>query len=159
MLARRPREGEVVALADVLRSSFRRSLSLYDELLGALPEPALALKLPGLPSNRVAAQLWCVVGARESYASAIRAGQWSGFSCSLDSDGARRRETVQRALARSAQGILTLLDGLESFVDARSRLCVDLLEHEAAHQGQLIRYLYALELQIPAGWKARYALD
>jgi hypothetical protein len=35
---------------------------------------------------------------------------------------------------------------------------LDLLEHEAQHHGQLIRYLYALKLAIPDSWKARYAL-
>ena len=51
------------------------------------------------------------------------------------------------------------LDGLESATDLASGLILDLLEHEAAHQGQLIRYLYGLRLPIPASWKARYALD
>ena len=30
---------------------------------------------------------------------------------------------------------------------------LDLLEHEAAHHGQLIRYLYGLDLPIPETWK------
>lgn len=33
------------------------------------------------------------------------------------------------------------------------------LEHEAAHQGQLIRYLYGLRLAIPESWRKRYALS
>jgi hypothetical protein len=148
-----------MALEDVLRSSFRRSLSLYDELLAQLPEPALGMKLPDLPSDPIAGQLWCVVGARESYAGAIRAGAWAGFSCSLDAAGARKLGSVQAALGSSAQAILELLADLESYDDGRARFVVDLLEHEAAHQGQLIRYLYGLRLPIPAGWKARYALD
>jgi len=35
----------------------------------------------------------------------------------------------------------------------------NLLEHEAQHHGQLIRYLYGLRLPIPASWKSRYALE
>ena len=154
------KEGErPVAIQDVLRSSFRRSLSLFDELLAELPETALERKLPNLPSDRIAGQLWCVVGARESYTAAIRAGQWSGFACSLDSAAARQRGKVQSALAHSSGEVLRLLDELESYDDARARFVVDLLEHEAAHQGQLIRYLYGLKLPIPPGWKTRYALD
>ena len=38
-------------------------------------------------------------------------------------------------------------------------LVLDLLEHEAAHHGQLIRYLYGLDLPIPDSWKRKYALD
>lgn len=35
----------------------------------------------------------------------------------------------------------------------------DLLEHEAQHHGQLIRYLYGLGIERPPSWKERYALD
>ena len=55
--------------------------------------------------------------------------------------------------------MLALLPGIDAYGDDRSRLLVDLLEHEVAHQGQLIRYLCGLRLSIPAGWKAKYALS
>ena len=148
-----------MALAAVIRANLERSIRLYDDLVATLPESALAMKLPGVPSNTIGAQLWCVVGARESYARAVDAGAWSGFSCSLTSDGSRARSAVQAALARSAAAVVAKLAELESYDDARSRFIADLLEHEAAHQGQLIRYLYGLKLPIPDSWRARYALD
>jgi len=148
-----------MALADIIRMSFQRSIDLYDELITELPEAALTMKLPGIPSNAIGHQLWCVVGARESFARAIQAGAWSGFSCSLNSDESRQKAPIQAALSSSADAILSVLDDLESYDDDRNRFIADLLEHEAAHQGQLIRYLYGLKLPIPARWKARYALD
>jgi hypothetical protein len=148
-----------MALAAVIRANLERSIRLYDDLVAELPESALAMKLPGVPSNTIGAQLWCVVGARESYARAVDAGAWSGFSCSLTSDGSRDRSAVQAALARSAAAVVAKLAELESYDGARSRFIADLLEHEAAHQGQLIRYLYGLRLPIPDSWRARYALD
>jgi hypothetical protein len=147
-----------MALADVIRSNFQRSMGLYDDLITELPEAALRMKLPDIPSNTIGAQLWCVVGGRESYARAIEAGAWAGFSCSLDSESSVQKVAVQAALSRSADTILSLLQKLESFDDDRSRLIADLFEHEAAHHGQLIRYLYGLRLTIPDSWKARYAL-
>ena len=45
----------------------RRSFGMYRELAGTMDESALLARLPGLPSNTIGAQLWCVVGARESY--------------------------------------------------------------------------------------------
>lgn len=147
-----------MTLAQSLRDTIGRSMALYDDLVTALPEEALGMDLPGLPSNTVGAQLWCVVGARESYARALDAGAWSGFSCSLTATGALSRPAVQAALAASAETVATRLGGLESFDDTRLRLVFDLLEHEAAHQGQLIRYLYGLRLTIPDSWKRRYAL-
>jgi hypothetical protein len=148
-----------MALATVVRVSLGRSIDLYEELANDLPEAALAMKLPGLASNSIGQQLWCVVGARESYSRAIEAGAWSGFSCSLTAEGSKERATVQRALASSADVVVGVLSDIDSYDDQQNRYIVDLLEHEAAHHGQLIRYLYGLKLLIPAGWKAKYALD
>jgi len=139
--------------------SLGRSIGLFRELSEALPEPSLALRLPAIRSNTLGAQLWCVVGARESYARALAAGGWTGFACSLSGAGTLRKDEVRRALAESARAIEAAAAGLAAFDPARSRLLLDLIEHEAAHQGQIIRYLYALELPIPAGWRARYALE
>jgi len=147
-----------MSLCDTLRSNIRRSIDLYEELVTELPEEALSLKL-AQPSNTIGEQLWCVIGARESYCRAIAAGQWSGFDCSLEAKSVGSRQRVLEALSRSAGGIESVLGRLESYTDAQNQLVTDLLEHEIVHHGQLIRYLYGLKLSIPAGWKARYALD
>lgn len=109
-----------------------------------------------MPSNTIGAQLWCVVGARESYSRAIKAGEWSGFTCSLVDPGSKTE--VQAALGRSEADVSEALADVALRTDAASGLILDLLEHEAAHQGQLIRYLYGLKLPIPPSWKERYAL-
>jgi len=138
-----------MALVETLRASFERSLGLYRELAEELPEAALDMRLPGVASNKIGAQLWCVVGARESYSRAIAADGWSGFSCSLSEP--KRLAAVREALDRSADAVREALARADDFGDNQSQLAFDLLEHEAAHQGQLIRYLYGLELPIPAG--------
>lgn len=146
-----------MSLARVLASRLDRSFDLYREFIEVLDETLLGEKLPGLPSNAIGLQLWCVVGARESYTRAIRAGAWSGFACSLHSplEGA----SVAEALRRSAGESRELFPGIDSFTETQQELLVDWLEHEAAHQGQLIRYLYGLRLPIPESWRARYALS
>jgi hypothetical protein len=55
-----------------------------------------------------------------------------------------------------ARVLFTLIDG---FSAAQQGFLLDWLEHEAAHQGQLIRYLYGLRLAIPQSWRKRYALS
>lgn len=147
-----------MAIQAIIRERFLQSFELYDELARELPEASLALKLPGIASNTIGAQLWCVVGARESFAGAIRSGSWPGFSCSLTAEEARARDAVTAALARSAEQVLAAVDDVDPNDDDRLRFSLGLLEHEAAHHGQLIRYLYGLQLPIPAGWKKRYAL-
>jgi len=136
--------------------SFDRSFTMYEDLIGTLDETALLSELPNLPSNTIGLQLWCVVGARESYTRAIRANEWTGFACSLES--VSHRDVVAEALSSSAQGISSLLGSIDAFTDVQSRMILDLLEHEAAHQGQLIRYLFALRLPIPDSWRSRYSL-
>ncbi len=148
-----------MALAEIIREKLQRSFQLYDDLVAGLSDEDLQRKLPGIRSNTLAGQLWCVVGARESYTRGIAAGEWQGFSCSLDSAGAASTAAIREALRDSAVANIALLRDLDAFDDARSGLLLDLLEHEAAHQGQLIRYLYGLELAIPERWKTRYALE
>lgn len=148
-----------MALSDVVQESFRRSFELYEDLVREIPESALGKKLPNLRSNSIGSQLWCVIGARESFSHAIETGAWAGFSCSLTAAGTRQTSAVRTALASSAGTVLGVVGGLDAYDDTRNRFVVELLEHEAAHRGQLIRYLYGLRLRIPAHWKARYALD
>ena len=140
-----------------MRERLDRSFGMYRDLVDSLADGALTSRLGGLRSNTIGAQLWCVVGARESYSRAIEAGAWSGFSCSLnDTDDAGK---VATALASSEDMVRTALDGMHAADAAPWGMVLDLLEHEAAHHGQLIRYLYGLELPIPESWKRKYALD
>ena len=141
----------------IVGESFECSFGLYRDLLEVLDEVVLGSKLPGLRSNAVGGQLWCVIGARESYARAFAAGTWAGFSCSLEVTGDPAK--VAEALARSEAAVSEAIGRLSESTAAQERLVLDLLEHEAQHHGQLIRYLYALKLEVPASWKARYALD
>lgn len=127
------------------------------ELVELLPEAALGRKLDA-PSNTVGGQLWCVVGARESYAQAIRAGVWAGFNCSMSqADCVDQRRAVAK-LGESAEAALQTCQEVE-WTPARDELLLSLLEHEVQHQGQLIRYVYALGYSFPDSWKKRWALS
>ena len=148
-----------MAIAAVIRENFERFFALYRDLVASLDEGDMDAKLPRLRSNTIGQQLWCVIGARESYSRAIRAGAWSGFSCSLDYDRTADKEAMREALQRSEKAVSKALAGFDGEDDARIRLLLDLVEHEAAHHGQLIRYRYGLNLIIPESWKAKYALE
>lgn len=142
---------------ELLKRHLLRSFELTHELVAHLDESALGLDLPGLPSNRIAGQLWCVVGARESYARAIDRGAWSGFSCSLDAP--RVKSSVLAAL--DATSLRLLQFDFTSLNEAQLDLAFDLLEHEVQHHGQLIRFVYAHQangLTFPPSWHERYHL-
>ena len=128
----------------------------HADLSHLLPSEAFAKKLP-VRSNSIGGQWWCVIGARESYLQALQQGQWVGFHCSLAYDRAQQKQRVVEALDRTARGLLITLEGL-ALADVRQDLLVDLLEHEALHPGQLIRYVYGLGYSFPKSWAERWAL-
>lgn len=145
-----------MSLHDVIAASFQRSFTLYRDLISTLDEPSLAWKLKPLRSNTIGLQLWCVIGARESYSKAIVANQWQGFECSLNTT--TDHQVVADSLKQSEQTVLTALRSAGEFSDTQHQLLVTLLEHEASHHGQLIRYLYGLDIPIPDSWRTKYAL-
>jgi hypothetical protein len=141
---------------DVLRR-LERAHRLYLDLAADLTAEQLESRLGDLPSNTIAGQLWCVVGARESYSRAARDGKWTGFTSSLDKESAADPAAVIRILEQSfAEVVATLELPLD---DYGQRWMGDLLEHETQHHGQLIRYLYGLGIARPSSWRENYALD
>jgi hypothetical protein len=137
-----------------LKAHLVRSFKLTHDLVVHLDEEALGLDLPTLPSNRIADQVWCIVGARESYTRAIEAGGWQGFSCSLTTP--RAKDSVLAALEATLEhlGGIDFADLSEMQVD----LAFELLEHEVQHHGQLIRFVYANGLTFPGSWNERYTV-
>lgn len=142
------------AMTAQLKTQLERAFSLTRDLVTHLDEPALGLDLPNLPSNRISAQLWCIVGARESYTTGIKAGAWQGFSCSLQTP--RIKDSVITALASSHQRLSEI--AFAHLTDPQLRLAFDLLEHEIQHHGQLIRFIYANQLTFPETWNERYTV-
>lgn len=137
-----------------LKEKLQRAFTLTHDLVTHIDENSLPLDLPNLPSNQIAGQLWCMVGARESYLKAIEAGEWSGFSCSLKSP--QVKQSVLKALEASHQLLNKM--GFENLSEAQMNLAFDLLEHETQHHGQLIRYVYANRLSFPESWNKRYTV-
>ncbi len=139
-----------------MEEKLKRSFKLYHDLIAFLPEASLSNNLPGLPSNELGQQLWCVVGARNSYLKALKAGEWQGFECNLAWEETGSKKSVSIELESTAAALISFLS---RGVDYSENLLLDLLEHEVQHQGQLIRYLYGLKLGVPGSWKERYNLD
>lgn len=130
---------------------------LYDELVASLDGGQLRRSLP-VPSNPLGMQLWCVVGARETWARAMETGAWGPFSCSLESfEDTMKPELVVAALAGSASAFREAASASDADA-ARTDFKLALLEHEAQHLGQILRYLLGLGIEPPPGWRARFAL-
>ena len=140
-------------LIEHVRAVFRA----HQELAEILPEEAFGREL-AIPSNTIGGQYWCLIGARESYAKAIKENSWAGFSCSLLHEDTSNKQRVSESLAKAAQDFEQTIKGVE-WTNHRDDLLLDLLEHETQHQGQLIRYVYGLKYKFPKSWANRWALD
>jgi len=138
----------------ILKVNLQRAFSLTFDLVKHMEEESLTLKLPNLPSNQISGQLWCIVGARESYLKAIQAGEWKGFSCSLKTPG------IKHSVLEALDATYLLLDQLsfENLSDKQLKFAFDLLEHEIQHHGQLIRFIYGNHLTFPESWHKRYTV-
>ncbi|HMO54634.1 MAG TPA: hypothetical protein PJ994_09030 [Tepidiformaceae bacterium] len=86
-------------MPDHLARRLERTNQLYLDLAQVLDPALLASRLGELPSNTIGAQLWCVVGARQSYARAARQGSWQGFSSPLRADHSPTRRLCWRRFA------------------------------------------------------------
>lgn len=137
-----------------LKANLNRAFKLTYDLVLHLDETSLNLDLPNLPSNRIAGQLWCIVGARESYIKAIEMGEWKGFSCSLATP--KIKKSVLVALEETDKKLIEI--NFMGLTDTQIDLAFNLLEHEIQHHGQLIRFVYANGLTFPESWHKRYTV-
>lgn len=136
-------------LIDRLSATF----ALTDDLARGLTVEDLTLHLGDLPSNTIGEQIWCIVGARESYFQAIIHDGWTGFSCSLTD--LKSHSNVMASLRNSSESIMQYSQSAQ-FSDSQTDYLFTLLEHEVMHHGQLIRYIYANKLTFPESWTERY---
>ncbi len=137
-----------------LKEKINRAFKLTHDLVLHLDEVSLSLDIPNLPSNRMAGQLWCIVGARESYTKALEMGKWTGFSCSLSAP--KVKKSVLTALEETEKRLNEI--NFTELTDGQIDLAFNLLEHEIQHHGQLIRFVYANGLTFPESWHARYTV-
>jgi len=141
-----------------LLKRLQRTNKLFIDFIDFLPEEKLTSKLATLPSNTIGQQLWCVVGARNSYVKAAIAGKWEGFECPLAWEKTTRTYEVKKELNNTQNKLEDFLNQTENLNIDQQNFLIDLLEHEVQHHGQLVRYLYGLKLGIPQSWKDRYNL-
>lgn len=138
----------------ILKDKLIRAFELTKDLAMHLDEDALKLHLSTVPSNTIGGQLWCIVGARESYIKAVERGIWSGFSCSLKDPSSKNE--VLKCLDHTYNNLLDFID--QNLTETQTTFLFDLLEHEIQHHGQLMRFVYGNHLTFPISWKKRYTV-
>ncbi|MFE5410295.1 hypothetical protein [Microbacterium sp. NPDC056569] len=144
---------------ELLRRRFSRANTLYLDFVDGVSAEQLGSHLADLPSDTVGHQLWCVLGARESYPRAARAGEWQGFTSPVTREQTTDAAALRAAFAQTTADLDEWIAGLDAEDEASFTYALALLEHETQHHGQLIRYLYGLGIDRPESWQRQYALD
>lgn len=137
-------------MRETIINNLKSRFQAYAELLENVSEDALVTRIDAPKHKSLVEHLWCVVGARESYARALKTGQWDGFSCSLT---AFSKADVQISLGESAKAVSIAIDSVTDWDPVRDELLATLAEHEVMHEGQIIRHVYGTEGTLPKSWK------
>ncbi len=134
-------------MRDKIIDNLTARFAAYAELIEQADDAVLQEKLDVDKHKSLAEHFWCLIGARESYAKAITAGEWMGFACSLTSFA---QADFREALATSAQQALSAIHAVDDWTDEREGLLATLAEHEVMHEGQIIRHIYGTGKSPPA---------
>jgi hypothetical protein len=121
-------------MKDAIIKSLEARFAAYNDIIVGRSDEQLQIKLDVLKNKSLAEHLWCVVGARESYSTAIAADEWKGFFDKLKT---------------SAEVALSAIGSVDKWTASRDELLLALFEHEVMHEDQLIRHMYGLDLDIP----------
>lgn len=137
-------------MKNALIKNMEARFAAYDDIIAGYSDETLQAKLNVPKHKSLAEHLWCVVGARESYAAAMEADEWKGFSCSLQQF---TQADFSKKLKESAETVLSTINTIDEWTDTRNEFLLTLNEHEVMHEGQLIRHLYGLGFDIPESVK------
>ncbi len=137
-------------MRDLILENLKTRFAAYDDLALELDDTALDARIDVPKYKSLKEHLWCVVGARESYAKALKAGAWKGFACSMT---ALSTDDFKTALKSSAVGVVNAANAVQDWTEEHDRLLATLSEHEVMHEGQIIRHVYAVNGGLPPSWK------
>lgn len=132
----------------------------YD-VLSVINDDHLRLKLPYQQSDDLGFQFYQALGTQESFIPFIADGVWHGWHCTLADWDKATVEQFKVQMQRADQllfSTLDVVDLLKPFADGKSPLThyLTLTGHESYRQGNIINFLYALNVQIPASWSVAW---
>lgn len=151
-------------LLEQLTSHWRDLRGRTYDLMDVLKPEDLPKTLPFPESATLYNQLWCMLGTTESFARRIAAGSWQGWRCSIREPGDAPLQELRDHLQQSDTLLLEALgqhDLMQPLDDGTIPLrhYFRLVEHESHHHGQLINFIFALNLPIPQSWADEWALS
>lgn len=133
-------------MRDRIIGNLKSRFDTYAEMNASVDDNAMVERLDAPKHKSLLEHLWCVVGARESYAKSLDEGEWLGFNCSMKEFS---QADFEASLGSSASAVLDAIERVDDWTDAREELLALLYEHEVMHEGQIIRHMYGMERELP----------
>ncbi len=133
-------------MRETLLKNLAQRFASYNDLVRHIDATTLAKHLDVPRDKSVREHLWCIVGTRESFASAIAADAPLDWKCSMTGF---ELQDFATALEESARTFLDTAASIGSWSDQQADLLARIVEHEAMHEGQIIRHVWGLEKTVP----------
>lgn len=160
--------GSTIELSQQLQEGWKALRGRTYDLLDVLKQEDLEKRLPFPTSQSLYYQFECMVGTTETLGDAIKTGKPQEWYCSLWSLPGHASSSVPLATIReyfqssdelllAALKEVALLTEQEDHTSPLQKYWT-LVEHEAHHHGQLINFIYALDLPIPQSWASLWKL-
>lgn len=157
-----------IELSQHLQEGWKALRGRTYDLLDVLKQEDLEKKLPFSTSQSLYYQFECMVGTTETLGNALKTGKSQEWHCSLWSlpghaSSSVPLATIRAYLQRSDEFLLTTLEEAALLMEQEDHTSPlqkywTLVEHELHHHGQLINFIYALDLPIPQSWANRWNL-
>ena len=134
-------------MRDTILANLTKRFEFYADLAKETDDDTINAELDVTRNRSLGLHLWCIVGARESYAKAITAGEMRGWESSVQK---LERDEFVRKLAASSATLLEAIRAVGDWTPARDELLAQVAEHEVMHEGQIIRLMFGLEKPLPS---------
>ena len=146
-----------------VKNHWKQLRQMSYDFIDVIKDEDLKKKLSFPKSQNILYQFRCMIGAQESNIPLIAKGVWKGFSSSLDGEKKVTRTIIKkhmRVADRDLFKALESVDLLKKFKNGTTPLMnyMVLVEHESHHQGQIINFIYSLDLPIPKSWEHKWDL-
>jgi hypothetical protein len=151
-------------LNEILLAQWQGLRKLTYDYLAVLEPADFGRRLPFERSQTLGYQFWCMVGAQESYTKKLQHGFWQGFSSSLGqfkeytsaivTDQMQEADAVLAHYLSTMSGEQRLQNGQYAY-----EVVFQIIKHESHHHGQLINFMFCLQLPIPISWRDEWALS
>ncbi|QVK21570.1 hypothetical protein KHQ82_04410 [Mycoplasmatota bacterium] len=144
---------------NIMVEKLEKVFGMNNEFLCNIEEVDLKLRIDGIRSNTIASQIACVAGGRDSYAKCILEDEPFSWRPDFSYDDRYEYDKLINHLGNRSSSLIAALKSIKNFSLNQESLIIDLISHEYLHQGQIIRYFYANELEMPNSVKSFWHLE